>query len=154
MKGQFDSTIDDKGRLMIPARLRKQLVDTEMVLTRGLENCLWLFPRERWKQVSEELFQNYSVFNLESQGIQRRIIAPAEDVRTDKMGRIKIPASLIHAADLERNCILVGMVDHIELWDVKTYDVYEKACEAMVRDAWSRLGESRHGSVGQKSARE
>ncbi|PKL07370.1 MAG: cell division/cell wall cluster transcriptional repressor MraZ, partial [Spirochaetae bacterium HGW-Spirochaetae-7] len=76
--GEFRNTLDDKGRLSLPAKLRAGLDGGVLVVTQGVDACLWLFTPERWNALSEQLFASTSLFHQQARIIQRRIIAPAQ----------------------------------------------------------------------------
>lgn len=138
--GQYNCTLDEKGRILLPAKLRDQLNDGDLVLTRGVDKCLWLFPQTVWNQVSGVLLENSSLFKAKSQMIQRRLLAPATDIDVDKSGRVKIPSSLQRSSGLVRDCVFIGLDDHIEIWDEDLYIEFEEKCESDVKDAWEELG--------------
>ncbi len=140
LSGQFNSTLDEKGRILLPAKLRDQLKGCPLVLTRGIDKCLWLFPEDEWKGVSDVLLENSSLFKSKSQMIQRRLLAPATDLAIDKNGRIKIPSSLQRSTGLVRDCIFIGLDDHVEIWDEELYIEFEERCEEDIKDAWEELG--------------
>lgn len=140
LNGQFNSTLDEKGRILLPSKLRDQLKNCSLVLTRGVDKCLWLFPEEEWKKVSSVLLEHSSLFKTKSQMIQRRLLAPATDLAIDKNGRVKIPASLMRSAGLVKDCIFIGLDDHIEIWDEELYIEFEEKCEDEIKDAWEELG--------------
>ena len=110
-----------------------------LVLTKSVEQCLWLFPVERWDRLVEALSARNSLFSEQYQQIYRRLIAPAEEVPLDKSGRIKLLPSLMRSVGLARDCCLIGMDDHIEIWDERIYEEYEEACAASVKAGWNSL---------------
>ena len=140
LSGQFNSTLDEKGRILLPVRLRDQLSGSSLVLTRGVDKCLWLFPEEKWNKVSKVLLKHSSLFKAKSQMIQRRLLAPATEIIVDKNGRMKIPSSLVRSSGLVRDCIFIGLDDHVEIWDEELYNDFEEKCEAEVKEAWEELG--------------
>jgi MraZ protein len=107
--GEFRCSLDEKGRLLIPARMRTEVAGNVVVLTRGVENCLWLFPPEEWTTFSDKLIGSTSLFQEESRLIQRRMIAPAQETDIDKAGRIVVPQTLREYADLKKDCIILGL---------------------------------------------
>ena len=141
VRGQFNGTLDEKGRLMLPAKLRNQLPVESLVLTKSVEQCLWLFPVERWNKLVEALTAKNSLFKEQYQQIYRRLIAPAEEIPVDKSGRVKLLPSLMRSVDLSRDCYLIGMDDHVEIWDERKYEEYEEACAASVKDGWNSLAD-------------
>lgn len=140
LSGQYNSTLDEKGRILLPVRLREQLDQNLLVLTRGVDKCLWLFPELEWSKVSKILLERSSLFKAKSQMIQRRLLAPATELAVDKNGRVKIPSSLQKSAGLVRDCIFIGLDDHIEIWDEDLYSDFEEKCEEDVKDAWEEFG--------------
>lgn len=140
LSGQFNSTLDEKGRILLPVKLREKLRGVSLVLTRGVDKCLWLFPEIKWDKVSAILLENSSLFKSRSQMIQRRLVAPATEIAVDKNGRINIPSSLQRSAGLVRDCIFIGLDEHIEIWDEELYLAFEEKCELDIKDAWEELG--------------
>ncbi len=129
IKGQYNGTIDDKGRLLLPGKIRASLPEGFLVQTRGVDRCIWLFPREPWEKLESLVQENNSMFKAQSRVIQRRLIAPAQEVNIDKAGRIKLSGSIMKSVDVVRECIVLGLGDHIEVWDVEAYDEYQKETE-------------------------
>lgn len=140
LTGEFKNTLDDKGRVSLPARLRSELPGTVLVLTQGVDRCLWLFPPEQWKILSRKLMEATSPFQARSRLVQRRIIAPAQEVEIDKAGRIPIPQSLREFAALSRDCVILGIDKYIELWDADQYRGYWEENEAEFKAAAEELG--------------
>jgi MraZ protein len=139
--GEFRCSLDEKGRLLIPARMRSEVAGNMVVLTRGVENCLWLFPPEEWKTFSEKLIGSTSLFQEESRLIQRRMIAPAQEADIDKAGRIVIPPTLRDYADLKKECLILGLKKYMEIWSEASYETYLQENEAKFKQAAERLGE-------------
>jgi MraZ protein len=139
--GEFRCSLDEKGRLLIPARMRSEVAGNMVVLTRGVENCLWLFPPEEWKTFSEKLIGSTSLFQEESRLIQRRMIAPAQEADIDKAGRIVIPPTLRDYADLKKECLILGLKKYMEIWSEASYETYLDENEAKFKQAAERLGE-------------
>jgi len=138
--GEFRCSLDEKGRLLIPARMRTEVVGNMVVLTRGVENCLWMFPPEEWKSFSEKLIGSTSLFQEESRLIQRRMIAPAQETEIDKAGRIVIPPTLREYADLKKDCLILGLKKYMEIWSEASYQAYLDANEAKFKEAAEKLG--------------
>jgi MraZ protein len=132
--------LDEKGRLLIPARMRAEVLGSVVVLTRGVENCLWLFPPEEWKAFSEKLIGSTSLFQEESRLIQRRMIAPAQETEIDKAGRIVVPPTLREYAALKKECIILGLKKYVEVWSEESYQAYLDANEAKFKEAAEKLG--------------
>lgn len=138
--GQFQNSLDDKGRLLIPSRIRGEITGNVLVITRGLDRCLWLFPPEHWRTLSDSLMGAASPFTRKARLLQRRIIAPAQEVELDKAGRINIPQSLQVGAGLKRDCLILGIKKYVEIWDVAEYDAYLSESEEEFQEAAEELG--------------
>ncbi len=86
LTGEFRNTLDEKGRLSLPARMRSELPGLALVLTQGIDKCLWVFPPLQWQEFSQKLMASTSLFQARSRLVQRRILAPAQDVEIDRLG--------------------------------------------------------------------
>jgi len=140
--GQYHNALDEKGRILLPSRLRAEVPGNSLVITSGIDRCLWLFPPEEWKQLSDKLMEAASPFSRKARLLQRRIIAPAQEVELDKTGRILIPQSLKETAGLQKECILHGIKKYIEIWDVGEYNRYLDENEDEFQEAAEELGGS------------
>lgn len=132
--------MDEKGRLMIPARVRSEIAGNVLVLTRGVDRCLWMFAHEEWKKVAGDLMGSTSMFQEKARLIQRRIVAPAQDVEIDRSGRIIIPPTLREYAGLQKECIILGIQNYLEIWDEATYNRYLEENEAQFKEAAEAIG--------------
>lgn len=140
--GQFRNALDDKGRILVPSRLRAEVPGNTLIITSGIDRCLWLFPPDEWKQLSDQLMEAASPFSRRARLLQRRIIAPAQEVELDRTGRILIPPSLKETAGLKKECLLHGIKKYIEIWDVEEYNAYLDAHEDEFQEAAEELGGS------------
>jgi len=138
--GEFRCSLDEKSRLLIPARIRAEVAGYVVILTRGVENCLWLFPPEEWKTFSENLIGSTSLFQEKARLIQRRMIAPAQETEIDKAGRIVIPQTLREYAALQKECLILGLKKYIEIWSETAYQSYLEENEAKFKEAAEELG--------------
>lgn len=112
--GQYEHTIDSKGRTIIPSKYREDLGET-FVVTRGLDGCLFLYPFSEWQAFVDKLQQLPS--NQKTRKIQRQFLSKAMEVTLDKQGRILIPSLLRVNAGLEKDIVFVGMMNRVEIWD-------------------------------------
>ncbi|QQO07396.1 division/cell wall cluster transcriptional repressor MraZ [Breznakiella homolactica] len=140
LTGEFRNTLDDKGRVSLPSRLRAGLSGNILILTQGVDRCLWLYPPEQWKDLSKKLMDSTSPFQSRSRLVQRRIIAPAQEAEIDKAGRIAVPQSLREYAGLTRDCVILGIDKYIEIWDADQYRQYWDANEDEFKAAAEELG--------------
>lgn len=115
LMGEYNHTFDAKGRVTIPAKFRAELGD-HFVVTRGLENCLSAYSYERWQLIEEKL-KGISLTNKAGMKLTRLILGNAIECEVDKMGRILITQTLRSKADLDKDVVLVGLGDRIEIWD-------------------------------------
>ncbi len=141
LTGEYRNTLDEKGRILFPSRLRSELTDNVLILTQGLDRCLWLFPPAEWKNLSSKLMDSASLFQSQARLVLRRLIAPAQEVEFDKTGRISVPQSLREYAGLSRDCVILGINKYIELWDSAEYRSYLDETETSFREATEGLGD-------------
>ncbi len=125
---------------MIPSRIRSEISGNLLILTRGIDTCLWLFPPEEWSKISDNLMDSTSPFSARARLIQRRIIGPAQEVEIDKAGRINVPPSLREYAGLKKEAVILGIKKYIEIWDEEIYTTYWKENENAFREAAEELG--------------
>jgi MraZ protein len=124
--GEYESTVDAKGRFLLPAALRKQLPDDDnshFVVNRGFVKCLTLYPRESWKEVSQDIGK-LNKFSANSTEFQRRYLNGATKVELDAAGRMLLPKLLMEYANLSKEILVLGLVDKIEIWDKSTYQAH------------------------------
>lgn len=140
LTGEFRNTLDEKGRISLPSRMRSELPGINLVLTQGVDKCLWLFPPIQWQELSQKLMASTSLFQARSRLVQRRILAPAQEVEIDRLGRISIPQSLREWAGLSRECIILGISKYIEIWNAEEYQKYLDENEKEFLSAAEELG--------------
>ncbi|OIO48616.1 MAG: cell division/cell wall cluster transcriptional repressor MraZ [Parcubacteria group bacterium CG1_02_40_82] len=137
--GEYKHTIDQKKRLAIPAKFRKEL-GGGAVITRGLDNCLTLYTQQEWGKVADKLGSLPSS-QLEARGFARVMLAGAMEVEFDQLGRILIPDYLKDYASLKKNVIIAGLYNRLEIWDEERWGQYKQKAEKEVGDLASKLGE-------------
>jgi MraZ protein len=138
--GEYRYSLDEKNRLMIPARIRSEIAGNSVVLTRGVEQCLWLFTHEEWKKVCQSLIGSTSLFQEKARLMQRRIVAPAQETEIDRSGRIIIPNTLKEFAGLKKDCIILGIQTYLEIWDDGSYTGYLAENEKRFKEAAEEIG--------------
>ena len=112
--GQYEHSIDTKGRVIIPAKYREELGEN-FVVTRGLDGCLFLYPQAEWQNFVEKLQKLPS--NQNTRKMQRQFLSKAMEVVLDKQGRILVPSLLREIAALKKDIVFVGMMNRVEVWD-------------------------------------
>lgn len=114
LMGEFQHNIDAKGRIIIPAKLREDL-GAKFVITRGLDGCVFGYPLDNWEKIQEKLKQ-LPLAKKEARAFTRFFYSAAAEVEIDKQGRINIPSTLVDYASLEKECLVLGVSDRIEIW--------------------------------------
>ena len=94
LTGEYRNTLDEKGRILFPSKLRSELSENSLIVTQGIDRCLWLYTPDEWNVFSEKILKSASPFNEKNRSVIRRIIAPAQEVEFDKSGRLSIPQTL------------------------------------------------------------
>ncbi|MGL4982090.1 MAG: division/cell wall cluster transcriptional repressor MraZ [Treponemataceae bacterium] len=139
LTGEYRNTLDEKGRILFPSRLRNELSENILIATRGIDKCLWLFLPEEWKALCSKVMESASLFNKQDRSVQRRFIAPAQEVEFDKTGRISVPQSLREYASLSKDCVILGVNKYIELWDASLYEAELLDSEESFLEATEKL---------------
>ncbi len=123
--GEYHHSIDDKGRLIIPAKFRAELGD-KFIITRGIENCLFAYPVERWETIVHKL-ESLPFTKKDARNFTRFFLSGATVAEFDKQGRINITSPLINYASIEKDCVIIGTGDRLEIW---------------AKDAWNNFFDS------------
>lgn len=117
--GEYHHTIDDKGRLTIPSKIRYELGE-EFVITRGLDNCLFVYPKEAWKSIIGKYKDLPNT--RDARNFMRFFLSGASEATFDKQGRINIPFPLTAYAGLVKECVIIGVDDRLEIWSKDRFD--------------------------------
>ena len=120
--GTHEPRLDEKGRLILPAKFREELA-AGLVVTKGQERCLYVFPAFEFTSITEQL-KKAPVTAKSARDYMRVMFAGAHDEVPDKQGRISIPQSLRTYANLERECVVIGANTRVEIWDARSWDEY------------------------------
>lgn len=137
--GEFKHNLDSKNRLTIPAKLRMELGE-KPVLTRGLDNCLFIYPDRDWQLFMEKM-NNLPIGQKKARDFKRFMLSGASEIEIDEMGRVLIPEPLKKYAKLEKSIVVVGVQDRIELWDENVWDKYISESEESSGDIAEGLSE-------------
>ena len=121
--GEFTCKVDNKGRMMLPSKFRDELGEQEFVITRGLDNCIDLFPIEEWKNIEDKL-KKLQTTNSKHREYQRFVMSAATKTEFDNQGRLNIPTSLMEHAQIDKKIIVTGMNDKIEIWSEESWKKY------------------------------
>lgn len=120
--GEYQHSVDAKGRLIVPAKFRDALGET-FVVTRGLDNCLFGYPMNEWRKLEEKL-KGLPMTKKDTRAFARFFFSGATEVEIDKQGRINIPTTLMQYAHLVKECVVLGVSNRIEIWAKDAWEVY------------------------------
>lgn len=137
--GEYSHNLDPKKRLSIPAKFRKEL-GSGAVLTRGLDGCLWLFPKSQWNVLANRIAA-LPTAQAQSRSFARLILSGASEVQFDSLGRILVPDYLKEYAKLTREVIIAGVHTRLEVWDKAAWSSYTKKLEKDGDAIAQQLGE-------------
>src|SRR3712207_1199611 len=140
--GEYDHTIDDKSRLTLPAKFREAFA-AGIVLTRGMEGCVNAYPREQWEELVVPRLAELDPLSREARTLTRYFFAGAADGELDKQGRLLLPPSLVRHAGLEREVVVAGLHDHLEIWDRGAWTDQLKQVEGSAEHVAERLASER-----------
>ncbi|MER1955882.1 MAG: division/cell wall cluster transcriptional repressor MraZ [Solibacillus sp.] len=137
--GEYQHSIDAKGRMIVPAKFREILGET-FVLTRGLDHCIFGYPMDEWRKLEQKL-KGLPMTNKDARAFARFFFSGATEVELDKQGRINIPSTLINHANLEKECIVLGVSSKIEIWAKDAWSSYfEESSESFNEIAENLIG--------------
>ena len=136
--GAHEHSIDDKNRLTLPARFRESFAGG-IVVKRGIERCLDAYRREDWVRLVESRLAPLDPLSKETRRLQRFYFAHATESNLDKQGRVMIPAPLLELAGISKDVVVVGMRNHIEIWDRETWRNELAEVEGSAEDVAERL---------------
>jgi MraZ protein len=140
--GEYAHTIDDKNRLTLPAKFRDSFA-AGGVVTRGLDGCLYLYAREAWDDLVAGRLAELDPLSEETRLMNRYFFSGAAEAEPDKQGRIGVPAALIKHAGLEREVVIAGVYDHVEIWNRSTWEHHLQQVEGSAQHVAERLAAKR-----------
>ena len=136
--GEFRHTLDDKGRVAVPAKFRADLAQGAVV-TRGLDRALFLYTKDAWEKLAQKI-SSLPIGTADTRAFARLMLAGAMDVDVDKSGRVTIPEYLRTYAGLKKSVVVMGMYDRMEIWDEESWKTYSSQTENAGNDIAERLG--------------
>lgn len=139
--GEHEHTLDEKGRLTLPAKFRDSFPEG-LVLSRGMDGCVFAYPRAHWVELAARLTAHGSL-GRDERMIQRHFFSGASEATPDKQGRVMIPAALASHARLERDVVVAGVHDHLEIWDRAAWHAQIADAEGRAEDVAERLASKR-----------
>lgn len=137
--GEYQHSVDDKGRLVMPSKFRDRLEDG-CVITKGQEHCLYVFPMDRW-EIEVERVNRLPRTNRRNRNYARSFFGAATDQSLDKQGRIQLPPTLRAFADLGKDVVVVGVSDRVEVWNVEAWESLSDEADELYADIEEALSE-------------
>ena len=137
--GEYKHTLDPKKRLALPAKVRKDLGDV-VILTKGLDTCLSVYPHAEWEKVMAK-FSQLSEGQAGTRSFVRMMLAGAVEAEVDDLGRILVPDYLKEYAGLEKDVVVVGIQNRLEIWDKTKWETYKSEAERSTGTVAEKLGE-------------
>lgn len=137
--GEYEHTLDEKKRVSLPKAFRQKL-GKKMVMTRGLDNCLFVYSHADWEKVAAKL-QSLSFAQSDTRGFSRFILSGAAEVEADSAGRILIPDHQKDFAGLKKDVVFAGVSDRVEVWDASQWRSYKQRIEKQADAMAEKLGE-------------
>ncbi len=126
--GEYIHTLDDKNRVSLPIKFRKE-IGKKIIATSGLDNCLWLFTEAQWKNISSRLSEN-STLTSDKRSFNRYIFGSASEIEVDTIGRILLPEFLVTRAGLKNKVAVVGVQDKVEIWNEDEWSKFKNGIKA------------------------
>lgn len=137
--GEYYHTIDEKGRLIIPARFREGLGE-RFIITKGLDNCLFVYPRKNWEEIEQKL-RSWPLTRADARAFMRFFFSGATECELDRQGRILLPASLREYARLEKEVVIAGVSTRVEIWSRELWEKYLAETAAQYEALAEKMGD-------------
>lgn len=125
--GEYQHNIDAKGRLIIPSKFREHILQG-FVVTRGMDGCLFGYPLAEWQKLEEKL-KKLPLTKRDNRAFTRFFFSGATEIELDKTGRINIPKNLLDYAKIDKECVILGVSNRVEIWDHSTWNAYYEKSE-------------------------
>ena len=135
--GEYHHTIDDKSRLVLPSKFRNTLGD-EFIVTRGLEKCLYVYPKKEWERIEAQL-KSLPFTKKDARTIVRFLFSGATECEFDRQGRTCLTSPLISYAGLTKECVVIGANDRVEIWDKLAWEEFMDANSDQLSDIAENL---------------
>lgn len=141
--GSYNHLLDDKNRLLIPSKFRG-LVGSKLYILKGYDGCLSLYTFEDFEKYVSH-FQELPFENKLSRDVTRIALASVSELEVDKASRVQIPTALISKYSITKEVVVVGMIDHLEVWSKSSWEAYEKENESKFEEKQEKLLEKKNG---------
>jgi len=137
--GEYQHTIDPKGRLILPAKFRYDLGE-KFIVTKGLDNCLFVYPNEEWSKLEQKL-SNLPLTSRDARAFVRFFFAGAAECDLDKQGRFLIPANLREHAGFDKEIVIIGVSSRLEIWSKEAWESYNESSELEYDEIFEKMAE-------------
>ena len=137
--GEYLHTIDQKNRLSVPSKFRKELGKV-VVVSRGLDKCLFLYPLTMWEKLAQKLSTELPWGKAENRSFMRSMVAGASDIEIDALGRILLPENLKQFASLGKEAMVVGLFNRVEIWNPEIWKTYSESANQNTELIAEKLG--------------
>ena len=143
--GEYIHSLDDKNRISLPSKFRKELGDT-VIITRGLDNCLFLYSLDEWSDLSKKIGK-LGLSKADKRGLTRYLFSGAQEVEVDKQGRILLPEFLRQFVGITAKVVFAGVYDRVELWSENAWQSYKATLEKQGEQLAEQLSEYESSDV-------
>ena len=130
--GEFHHNIDEKGRLIIPSKFRSELGET-FIITKGLDKCLFIYSMNEWNKIIEKL-STLQFTKKNVRAFERAFIGGASTIEFDRQGRINITSPLVQYANINKECVIIGVCERLEIWSKEEFEKYMKENEESLEE--------------------
>lgn len=147
-QGHANTTIDEKGRLIIPAKFRKHIpaeANNVMNVTLGRDNCVWLFPSTEWMKVMETL-RGTNPYTQDETAMRRQMLFHTDEITVDSQHRLLVPQELVKLVGIKKDVLVIGQIERIELWNPDSYEKYLKGNPDSYEDVMQKVMEKHYSS--------
>ncbi|WP_274363318.1 division/cell wall cluster transcriptional repressor MraZ [Paenibacillus thermotolerans] len=135
--GEYQHSVDEKGRMIIPAKFREEL-GSDFIMTRGLDQCLFIYPKTEWT-VLEQKLKSLSLMKSDARAFTRFFFSGAAECELDKQGRVNIPSNLREYAKLDKDCVVLGVSNRVEIWSKEAWESYFRQSEESFNEIAEKL---------------
>lgn len=135
--GEFNHSIDEKGRLIMPAKFREGL-GLNFVITKGLDNCLFVYPKAEWQNLESKI-KSLPLTNTSARAFSRFFFSGATETELDKQGRVLLPPSLRQHARLDHDVIVIGVSNRVEIWSKTEWESYSQQADESVEEIAEKI---------------
>ena len=135
--GEYHHTIDEKGRIIIPSKFREDLGE-KFIITRGIENCLFVYSLSSWEKITNKL-ESFPFTKKDARQFVRFFLSGATTAEFDKQGRVNVTSPLISYADLQKDCVVIGTGDRLEIWSQENWNAFFESASSNMSDIAENL---------------